>query len=205
VDRSGLSSGRLRVGSDVEAELDTSDPVVTPARVDTDSAAAPAPTRATRWGEVGPDERREVRSRFGTTVWAARLAAGPTQAGLAARAGVSERTVRALEAGTQRPSDATTAALAAALCPHRDALTIAVLDIELQIAAGASLRPRHRRRPPRVRRQRIYAAARRQLAERREAQQAEDLDAMVGFALAAMEPEQPDPWAGARRPAVGPS
>ena len=120
-------------------------------RVDTDSAAAPAPTRATRWGEVGPDQRREVRSRFGTTVWAARLAAGPTQAGLAARAGVSERTVRALEAGTQRPSDATTAALAAALCPHRDALTIAVLDIELQIAAGASLRPRHRRRPPRVR------------------------------------------------------
>lgn len=147
-----------------------------------------------------PEERRELRARFGQSLWIQRVTAGLTQAALAERAGLSERTIRALDTGTQRPSDATTAKLAAALCPHSDPVTIAKLDLQLQADADRSLRPRNRRKPPRVSRQRIYEEARRQLAA---APATGKPDPVTAYTLAAIEPLPMDLWDGGRRPAVG--
>ena len=179
----------------------TQDPAATPARIDAPVTPVPAATRARRWGEVPRDEQRELRVRFGQALWLQRVTAGLTQAGLAHRAGLSERTIRALEAGTQRPSDTTTAKLAAALCPHSDAVTVAKMDLQLQADAGRSLRPRNRRKPPRVSRQRIYEEARHQLAA---VPATGKPDPVTAYTLAAIEPLPADPWEGARRPAVRP-
>jgi DNA-binding XRE family transcriptional regulator len=148
---------------------------------------------------VPPEEQRELRARFGHALWIQRVTASLTQAGLAGRAGLSERTIRALEAGAQRPSDATTAKLAAALCPYSDAVTVAVLDLQLQADAGRSLRPRNRRKPPRVSKQRAYEEARRQLAAARAAGKP---DPVMAHAMALIEPLPADPWEGLRRSAV---
>jgi len=67
--------------------------------------------------------------------------------------------VRELEHGQVRPSDRMCRRLAEGLAFDRDAPSVAVLDLRLQRAAGPSLRRWHRRRPPRVAVQRLYAEA----------------------------------------------
>jgi len=78
---------------------------------------------------------------------------------LAARAKVSITSVRELEHGQVRPSDRMCRRLAEGLAFDRDPLSVAVLDLRFQRAAGPSLRRWNRRRPPRVAVQRIYAEA----------------------------------------------
>ncbi|WP_369821708.1 multiprotein-bridging factor 1 family protein [Pseudonocardia sp. EC080610-09] len=122
-----------------------------------------------RPGRVTGQERARLRRSFGYELWSRRCARGWTQAQLAAKAGVSEDSVRCLERGQVRPSDSMTRKLAVALEDGRDAVTVAMCDLELQGKAGVSLRRWRRRRPPRVAVRRIYAAAR----ERLEAERAE--------------------------------
>jgi hypothetical protein len=78
---------------------------------------------------------------------------------LAARAEVSITSVRELEHDQVRPSDRMCRCLAEGLAFDRDPVSVAVLDLRLQRAAGPSLRRWHRRRPPRVAVQRLYARA----------------------------------------------
>jgi transcriptional regulator with XRE-family HTH domain len=175
----------------------TRDPSVMRARVAPSGQAAPSPTRVRRWGEVPPEEQRELRTRLGTRLWAERASVGITQRRLAERAGLAESTVRGLESGRQRPSDQTCRQLARALRPHADEVTREVLTIELEHLAGDSLRPRIRRRPPRPSRERIRALAREVLAR----QPSRKL-AVPDLAMAMIEPVPDDPWSGGRRPAV---
>jgi len=64
-----------------------------------------------------------------------------------------------LEHGQVRPSDRMCRRLAEGLAFDRDPLSVAVLDLRLQRAAGPSLRRWRRRRPPRVAVQRLYTEA----------------------------------------------
>jgi transcriptional regulator with XRE-family HTH domain len=153
--------------------------------------------RARRWGEIPPEEQRELRARLGTRLWTERASAGITQRHLAERAGLAESTVRGLETGRQRPSDQTCRQLARALRPHADEVTQETLTIELEHLAGRSLRPRTRRRPPRASRERIRALAREVLAL-----QPSPESAVPDLAMAMIEPAPDDPWSGGRRPAV---
>ena len=160
------------------------EPSATPARVAPPSEAGASATRARhdRPGCVGPDERRRLREGFGYTLYRERAAHGWSQHVLAVRAEVSETTVRHLEQGHVRPSDAMCTRLARALREGQDALSVAILDVQLRRAAGKSLRPWKRRRPPRVAMQRIYAEAERRIdaaeAERLAAQR-ERTDAVL--------------------------
>jgi transcriptional regulator with XRE-family HTH domain len=88
-----------------------------------------------------------------------RAARGWSQEVLAARAKVSITSVRELEHDQVRPSDRMCRCLAEGLAFDRDPVSVAVLDLRLQRAAGPSLRRWHRRRPPRVAVQRLYARA----------------------------------------------
>ncbi|MGH3814151.1 MAG: hypothetical protein ACRDUV_17160 [Pseudonocardiaceae bacterium] len=65
----------------------THDPPVTRAPAVVANQHASVPTRARRWGEVPPEERRELRVRLGTRLWTERASAGMTQRQLAERAG----------------------------------------------------------------------------------------------------------------------
>ena len=112
-----------------------------------------------RSGEVPPLERAELRSTFGWALYGQRAARGWSQEVLAARAKVSITSVRELEHGQVRPSDRMCRRLAEGLAFDRDPVSVAVLDLRLQHAAGPSLRRWHRRRPPRVAVQRLYAEA----------------------------------------------
>ena len=102
-----------------------------------------------------------------------RASRGWSQEVLAGRAKVSITSVRELEHGQVRPSDRMCRRLAEGLAFDRDPLAVAVLDLRLQRAAGPSLRRWHRRRPPRVAVQRIYAEARRRLDAEDAARKAE--------------------------------
>lgn len=147
-------------------------------------------------------ERRRLAETFGTQLWGLRAWAGLTQRQLADRAGLAGSVLRDLEHGRARPSDATCRKLAAALHPRADDLTVAVADLELQHAAGRSLRPRNRRKPPRLRTQRLYERARRVLAER-EAVRPRLEAAACDAALVLLDPDRrADPFEGGRRPAV---
>ncbi|MER5671933.1 helix-turn-helix domain-containing protein [Pseudonocardia alni] len=97
-------------------------------------------------GDVGPEEAARLAAGFGAYLRCARLERGLTQAALAAAAGLSAPFVGDLEIGRFRPSDRSTARLAAALRPGADALTVAVEDVRLRRLAGESLRPLKRRR-----------------------------------------------------------
>lgn len=78
-------------------------------------------------------------------------------------------------------------------------MTVALMDLQLQADAGRSLRPRNRRKPPRVSKQRVYEEARRQLADARAAGKP---DPVMAYAAALIEPLPADLWEGARRTAV---
>ena len=112
-----------------------------------------------RSGEVPPLERAELRSTVGWVLYGQRASRGWSQEVLAARAKVSITSVRELERGQVRPSDRMCRRLAEGLAFDRDALSVAVLDLRLQRAAGPSLRRWHRRRPPRVAVRQLYAEA----------------------------------------------
>lgn len=134
------------------------------------SASCAADASRARAGYVGPEERARLVRTLGALLWRERARRGWPQALLARRADVSERHVRALEAGQVRPSDDMCGKLARALCDGRPAVEAAVLDLRLRRAAGPSLRPWKRRRPPRQRTQRLYAEAARVLAEQDQAE-----------------------------------
>ncbi len=106
-----------------------------------------------------PLERAELRSTVGWVLYGQRAARGWSQEVLAARAKVSITSVRELEHDQVRPSDRMCRCLAEGLAFDRDPVSVAVLDLRLQRAAGPSLRRWHRRRPPRVAVQRLYARA----------------------------------------------
>ena len=144
------------------------EPPPTPARVGALPPSEPPPTREAgadpsaeprRSGEVPPLERTELRSTFGWALYGQRASRGWSQEVLAARAKVSITSVRELERGQVRPSDRMCRRLAEGLAFDRDALSVAVLDLRFQRAAGPSLRRWRRRRPPRVAVQRIYTEA----------------------------------------------
>jgi transcriptional regulator with XRE-family HTH domain len=86
-------------------------------------------------------------------------------ADLADAAGLGVSTACELEAGRTRPSEATCRALAGALRPDSDPVTVAILDLTLRRAAGDSLQVWQRRKPPRRAVQRVYAEAAERLAE----------------------------------------
>ncbi len=143
-------------------------PPPTHARVDGLRPSEPPPMREAgggpsaeprRSGEVPPLERAELRSTFGWALYGRRAARGWSQEVLAARAKVSITSVRELEHGQVCPSDRMCRRLAEGLAFDRDALSVAVLDLRFQRAAGPSLRRWRRRRPPRVAVQRLYTEA----------------------------------------------
>ena len=96
---------------------------------------------------------------FGWEVVSRRLASRLSQRALSAASGVSLRWLVTLEQGQGRPSDDVCRKLAAGFLPDGSELVRAVLDLRLRRAAGESLVMWHRRRPPRVAVQRLYAEA----------------------------------------------
>ena len=143
------------------------DPPVTRAPVAAFDLAEPPATRAApcrpatgdRPGRVALAERAALRGSLGWLLYGERAARGWSQEVLAARAKVGFTTVRDLERGAVRPSDRMCRRLAEGLAFDRDPLSVAVLDLRLQRAAGPSLRRWRRRRPPRVAVQRLYTEA----------------------------------------------
>lgn len=171
--------------------------------------------RGDRPGEVPPEERARLRRTFGQALWSARVQAGVTQAELTRRAGLGPRTVEKLERGVCRPSDTMCRRLAAALLPGRDEVAVAVLVLDLEAAAGESLRRWHRRKPPRQRVQRVFAEAAhaRDERERRAARKRIEEDTVLAEWMAALDesvedarsgrvPDSADLWEGQRRPSV---
>lgn len=117
-------------------------------------AAPAAPSAAPdRRGVVTGTERVRLAAGFGAVLRAERLAAGLTQAALAARAGLARSTAERLERGAQRPSTGSTWRLARAL--RSDERARVALDLRLREAAGPSLREFSAR--ARLRRDRIAA------------------------------------------------
>lgn len=183
------------------------EPSVTRPHAAPSPGAAVSATRARRDrpGYVGPDERHRLRRSFGWALYRERAARGWSRHVLAQRAAVSETTVRHLEQGHVRPSDAMCTRLARALREGRDALSVAICDVQLRRAAGDSLRPWKRRRPPRAAVQRLYAEAERRidaadaerLAAQRESVQAWDeaFTAMLRAPVSEPLPRSPaDAW-----------
>jgi len=113
-----------------------------------------------RPGRVTGVEQHQLRGSLGWLIYGERAARGWSQEVLAERARVGLTTVRDLESGRVRPSDRMTRRLAEALGFDRDPVSVAVLDLRFQRAAGDSLRRWNRRRPPRVAVQRVYELAR---------------------------------------------
>ncbi|GAA4024966.1 hypothetical protein GCM10022247_56770 [Allokutzneria multivorans] len=149
-----------------------------------------------------------LRRTFGALLWRERLAQGLRQVDLAALAGLDRRTVERLEAGSVRPSTSSTRKLAVALRRGRDELAVAVLDLDLQEAAGSSLRTWNRRRPLRARTLRVYEQARELRcaeAQRRAAEalaEAEELEAWAAALVEAVDQPAPQQDQLARRPQV---
>lgn len=112
-----------------------------------------------------PAERTRLAAQVGGLLRRERVGLGWSQRRLEAAAGLSRGYVSDLESGTERLSTSTTRRLAEALRPDGLSVEVAVLDLELQRAAGASLRVWNRRRPYSARRQRVYDEAARRLAE----------------------------------------
>ena len=101
-----------------------------------------------RPGRVTGVEQHQLRGSLGWLIYGERAARGWSQEVLAvgrrkcspsgARVGLT--TVRDLESGRVRPSDRMTRRLAEALGFDRDPVSVAVLDLRFQRAAGDSLR-----------------------------------------------------------------
>lgn len=139
-----------------------------------------------------PAERRHLRANVGGLLRQERWGRGWSQRDLAAAAGCANSVVAMLECGLRRPSESTTRRLAQALRPDGPPVEVAVLDLRLQRAAGASLRRWRRRRPPSARRARLYAEAAARLDGPARVDPAEQV--AVGRLLAALAP----PWRGQR-------
>ena len=124
------------------------DPPVTRARVSAAGMAELPATRETpargpnsdRPGRVTGVEQHQLRGSLGWLIYGERAARGWSQEVLAERARVGLTTVRDLESGRVRPSDRMTRRLAEALGFDRDPVSVAVLDLRFQRAAGDSLR-----------------------------------------------------------------
>lgn len=110
-------------------------------------------------------ERCRLRWSLGMMITRERLRRGWRLVDLAGAADLGVSTISELEAGRLRPSEATCRALAGALRPHADPVTVAVLDLQLRRAAGESLQRWRRRKPLRRSVQRTYAEASSRLAE----------------------------------------
>lgn len=113
-------------------------------------ARVPAPTGA---------ERARLARDLGLLLAAERSGRGWSAADLAGLAGCDRTTVVRLEAGSARPSESLTRALAVALRPDGAPVDVAVLDLRLQRAAGESLQRWRRTRPRSARWARTYARA----------------------------------------------
>jgi transcriptional regulator with XRE-family HTH domain len=112
-----------------------------------------------------PAERTRLAAQVGGLLRRERIGRGWSQRRLEAAAGLSRGYVSDLESGAERLSTTTTRRLAEALRPDGPPVDVAVLDLELQRAAGPSLRRWNRRRLYSARRQRVYDEAARRLDE----------------------------------------
>jgi transcriptional regulator with XRE-family HTH domain len=114
-----------------------------------------------------------------------RLAHGWSQRELSRRCGWGPSQVSRMEAGVRRPTETATRVLAKVLRAGRPPVEVAELDVELQRAAGPSLR-RWCRRPPSPARMALYAEA----AARLDAARTPDPAALLGLGrlLAALSP-----------------
>lgn len=132
-------------------------------------------------------ERARLRRDVGAVLRRERLVHGLTQRRLAELSGYSVAMIGDAERGRMRLSESSTRRLAEALRPGADPVAVAALDLELQRAAGPSLR-RWNRRPHGAKRARVYAAARARLDGSTPSPSPERV--AVGRALAALA----DPW-----------
>ena len=134
---------------------------------------------------VPPAERTRLAAQVGAVIRRERLAYGWSQRELSRRCGWAPAQVSRLECGVRRPTETATRVLARVLRAGRPAVEVAMLDVELQRAAGPSLR-RWRRRPPSPARLALYAEA----AARLDAARAPDSAALLtmGRLLAALAP-----------------
>lgn len=130
------------------------------------ACATHAPDRP-QSGRPAPDERARLARNVGGLLRRERVGRGWNSTQLADAAGVALSTVWRLERGRCRPSEVMTRKLAVALrAESRRPVDAAVLDLELQEAAGDSLRRVQRRYPVRERRRRLYDEAAAMLAGR---------------------------------------
>lgn len=118
----------------------------------------PTATSPARHEAPEPAERARLARDFGTVLRRERAGRGISQRRLEALAGVASGGVARLENGRRRPSESMTLRLARALRAGRPPVEVAMLDLELQRAAGESLR-RWRKRPMREQRRRLYEDA----------------------------------------------
>lgn len=129
-------------------------------------------------------ERARLARDLGLLLAAERTGRGWSFADVAERAGCHESTVKRLEAGIVRPSESLLRALAVALRPDGSPVDVAVLDLQLQRAAGESVRRWRRTRPRSARWVRTYARA----AELLEAARPDPGgDVVLGLVLAALD------------------
>lgn len=111
-----------------------------------------------RTGRTSPAEQSRLRADVGGVLRRERLAHGWKQRHLAEAAGYPRVTVGMIECGAWRPSETSTLRLAEALRHGGTPVEVAKLDLELQRAAGESLR-RWRRKPLSARTRRVYERA----------------------------------------------
>lgn len=135
----------------------------------------------------GHDHAR-LRRDVGGVLRRERYRAGLTQAAAAALAGMTVDGLCQIETGRFPPSESSTRRLAQAFRPGGDPVEVALLDLELQRAAGESLRRWNRRRAWSEKRQRAYAEAARLLDAQARPSLAERAE--LGRVLAALA----DPW-----------
>lgn len=118
-------------------------------------------SRSACWRADRPEgtERTRLAAEFGALLWQERqVGRGRTLVELAARTSIGIGHLSQLQRGLRRPSETSTRRLALALREDGTAVDAALLDLQLQRAAGPSLR-RWRRRPLAARTQRAYDKA----------------------------------------------
>lgn len=126
----------------------------------------PAAPSSGRDRDPEPAERARLARNVGTLLRRERAGRGITQRQLCDLAALASGTVARLESGRRRPSETMTLRLARALRAGRPPIEAAMLDLELQRAAGESLRRWVRKRKLPDRRVRLYEEAAARLAGR---------------------------------------